>query len=1126
MGPPRKRVREDSSDESDEEQLETIHSEDVTIAIFCTLVEETAAVQETFDEELVCSSGVTGKAKYVYSFGRIGDHNIVIAQPVDMGTVNTALCASTVSQQFTNVRFALMVGIGAGIPSNKVDIRLGDVAISVPRDDHPGVIQYDFGKYESDGRFVRKGTMDKPPPILISAIRSLEVDEFRNKTPIRKILGRLIRQQSTFARPETDDVLYDEAFPHTEQASDCGACQLASDVKVVDRSPRSTATRDQPYIHRGLILSGSGVIKNPEDRERLRRGFQDAICFEMEAAGIMNEIPCLVIRGICDYADTHKQDGWHNYAAATAAAYCKAVLLKVPVDEVAETTPMREMMSNETNIKNLIVNQSLYSVHTKIDVIKEGIGLESFRRWLSSPDPSTNFNRAREQHQDGTGEWLTEGEIYSLWKEDHNSFILLTGIPGCGKTVLSSSVVADLKQDPHISQSLVYFYFDFNDIEKQSFDKALRSLITQLYEKRQDLRERANAHYRTCHEGGHQPSVNSLRKLLGDMIHEAGEVWIVLDALDECSVRNGLLAWIQELRQDISLDVHLMVTGRREQDINTAIEKVSCGNEIINMQSDMVNRDINEYIITQTKKMEKWQTLPEVQQEIEGALLAKAEGMFRWVACQFDVLNKCLDRPSVLRQLNNLPRTLNETYTRILQGIDKEYLHYARRLLQFLLYSERPLELEEAIDALAVDTSASCGSRFNPINRLPFPEDILQCCSNLVILLSEEKRDGSGITTHIRFAHFSVQEYLLSNQLDSPQPPIAGCFDEITARTDIANVCLSYLEDVCYAFIDRFPMRNGLLDAGSCSSQVVGQYYLAQYAARYWAKHAKVVELLKNTTLPSVENFLSSQEAVTFTYILGQQPRPYVDIGKMDFLSINALFYVSCAGLAHSAALLLEQGADIDAHSGGDLGTALMGTARVGEESIAKLLLERGASIDARTASGSNTALEIASSAGHDSIVELLLKHDAQIGRALHVASRTGNQQTIRLLVDHGADVNMLHNQEGIAPLFSAMQVMNMQGMEVLLQLGADVNTTNELGQTPLMIASRMGAVKAAQLLLENNADPYLLDQEGKSAFNYAESGSKTQTLLRPAVMPSFAALMLYLEPRVGKGNPKPETTP
>ena len=324
----------DTETESDE--LDVIPADDITVAIFCALPYESAAVRYTLDKELECRPRAIGPKKYVYSFGLIGEHKVVIARPSQMGTVKAAQCAATVSQQFPNVRFALLLGIGAGIPcfpegdsaslatgGSMRDIRLGDVAVSIPRDGHPGVVEYDYGKYEADGMFVLKGSLDKPHPILISADGVLQEDEIMNKNRLRRILGK-ITEHSRYARPEGGDILFDETLRHVK-GDDCTECLKRNPKQVIARDRRPT----EPMVHRGLILSGSGVIKNPEDRLRLRRGHTDAICFEMEAAGIVDEIPCLVVRGICDYADTHKQDGWHYYAAAVAAAYGKAILLKI-----------------------------------------------------------------------------------------------------------------------------------------------------------------------------------------------------------------------------------------------------------------------------------------------------------------------------------------------------------------------------------------------------------------------------------------------------------------------------------------------------------------------------------------------------------------------------------------------------------------------------------------------------------------------------------------------------------------------------------------------------------------------------------------------------------------------------
>jgi nucleoside phosphorylase len=344
--------RNDTDEESDVKEFNKIPPEDITVAIFCALSYESVAVKYSLDEEFECRPKTIGPRKYVYSFGRIGDHKVVIARPHQMGPVNAAQCAATVSQQFPKVRFAVMVGIGAGIPSlPKCDIRLGDIAVSIPRDNHPGVIQYDFGKYEQDETFVLKGSLDKPPSILISADGSLEEDEMMNRSPLRRIL-RDITNRRGYARPKSGDDLFDQTFHHVNKGDDCSGCNASSEKKVVPRAERDKRP-GQPVVHRGLILSGGGVVKNPKDRDRLPHGHDDAICFEMEAAGIMDEIPCLVVRGICDYADTHKQDGWHHYAAAVAAAYGKAVLLKVYGQDVEESRSMKETMDKRECEKHI-----------------------------------------------------------------------------------------------------------------------------------------------------------------------------------------------------------------------------------------------------------------------------------------------------------------------------------------------------------------------------------------------------------------------------------------------------------------------------------------------------------------------------------------------------------------------------------------------------------------------------------------------------------------------------------------------------------------------------------------------------------------------------------------------------
>lgn len=303
-------------------QLEEISPETITVAIFCALPHEAVAVKCSLDEEFSCHPKKIDPKNYMYSFGRIGSMRIVIARLHSVGTVSAAHGATAVSHQFPNVMFALLVGTGTGIPDPpKYDIRLGDIVVSVPQDNHPGVVQYDFGKYEDDG-FVLKGSLNKPPPILLSADGQLVEEEIMDRSPLETILQHITNKLS-IGRPEIEDILFDQSFAHIIQEKDCRKCGEMDGGKVAREA------RYYPIVHRGLVLSGSGIIRNSFDRERLRRGFKAALCFETEAAGIMDEIPCLVIRGISDYADAHIQEGWQQYAAAVAAAYCKTILRKV-----------------------------------------------------------------------------------------------------------------------------------------------------------------------------------------------------------------------------------------------------------------------------------------------------------------------------------------------------------------------------------------------------------------------------------------------------------------------------------------------------------------------------------------------------------------------------------------------------------------------------------------------------------------------------------------------------------------------------------------------------------------------------------------------------------------------------
>lgn len=204
---------------------------------------------------------------------------------------------------------------------------------------------------------------------------------------------------------------------------------------------------------------------------------------------------------------------------------------------------------------------------------------------------------------------------------------------GCGKTILSSTIIEHLESLPN--KTLLYFYFDFTDAKKQTLRGVVCSLISQLYHTCKNAQESLDTLLLSFKDGNTKPSCESLCKVLSQMLERTEEVWIVLDALDECYERKGhrtkgLLSWIQDLANSEQLDVHILVTSRPEQDIQLGLSSLVTEKDRIHIQNDLVSEDILAYIRVKVREgegLERWQGYPEVQDEIEEGLAQKAKGM-------------------------------------------------------------------------------------------------------------------------------------------------------------------------------------------------------------------------------------------------------------------------------------------------------------------------------------------------------------------------------------------------------------------------------------------------------------------------------------------------------------------
>lgn len=292
-----------------------------------------------------------------YVCGRMGKHKVVIASlPKSVsGLVSAAGIATSLLSTFPNVRIMLMVGLGGGAPSPGHDIRLGDVVVGTPGDGDGGLLQFDFGKFIQTEK-LHHTRSSQPPMILKSAINRLkehfEVEGHDIQKTITMILGSSQRLRKQFGHPDPEtDRLYRSDIAH----QGVGPCAFNCGTDSSALIPRSGRTnQDCPNVHYGLIASSNQLLKDAKTRDHFVASHNDVLCFDMEAAGLLDNLPCLVIRGICDYADSHKNKEWQAYAAMTSAVFAKNLLQFIPSSELdAEPRIKDAVVDPQTSLGNI-----------------------------------------------------------------------------------------------------------------------------------------------------------------------------------------------------------------------------------------------------------------------------------------------------------------------------------------------------------------------------------------------------------------------------------------------------------------------------------------------------------------------------------------------------------------------------------------------------------------------------------------------------------------------------------------------------------------------------------------------------------------------------------------------------
>ncbi|KAH7093296.1 nucleoside phosphorylase domain-containing protein [Paraphoma chrysanthemicola] len=359
--------------------MRQLQCKDYTVGWVCALFVELQAAKAMLDEEDMTPREINGTN--VYACGRVCEHNVVIAclPEGQTGTDSAAGVAAQMMLVFKSIQFGLMVGVGGGVPSEIADIRLGDVVVSRPLGVYGGVVQYDSGKATPSG-FGRIGLLNSPPQILLNAVPHLRADSMIQCGRL-KYLSRFARRPDVDHDAAGQDILFNAKYNH-EGGNDRKGGAICDNCNPSEKVPRDEQ-RQEVMVHYGTIASGNQVMRDATQRDMVSKELGGVLCFEMEAAGLMNHFPCLVIRGICDYADSHKNKKWQPYAASTAAAYAKEVLSRIQPVTAEETTreasgtqitPNRNIRSRITQFYGSIDRRSDFSGSIQANSVHLTIG--------------------------------------------------------------------------------------------------------------------------------------------------------------------------------------------------------------------------------------------------------------------------------------------------------------------------------------------------------------------------------------------------------------------------------------------------------------------------------------------------------------------------------------------------------------------------------------------------------------------------------------------------------------------------------------------------------------------------------------------------------------------------------
>ncbi|KAL8310354.1 hypothetical protein RB597_010275 [Gaeumannomyces tritici] len=1035
------------------------------LAIICALRIESDAVRLLFDEIYEKKYGRETGDSNTYTRGRIGNHAVVLLLLPGMGMEASAAGARSLQSSYTNVKLALIVGVCGGLPQIRGrNAFLGDVIVS------KSIVNHDFGRQYPD-KFVVRSTEDTLGQTN-NDIRGLlellegkdELDRLQKKAKANLVILQAAataadKEWGTSYSPPTDttDRMFPAKYNHIHRDEDCADCDedpprfceqasrlSCDDVGCKTRlcTPRENRQQERPVervpqIFMGKVACGNAVMKSGKYRDAVAKE-HDVIAFEMEGAGAWKEVPCIVVKGICDYADSHKNKEWQGFAAATAASVAAAILdrYEVPGGAMERVSKRRRLNSDgrnstKTNSHNATTNShnaTTDSYNTNSHNIQNRDGVVAVVRDVGGslnigqqnhiyaicthkpPQPlldclkSLAFLEMKNRSHDidravtGTCEWLLGHEKYRSWAACDRGLLWIKGKPGSGKSTLLKYILNNRRPVP--GDLVLSFFFHGRGHELQRTPLGLyRSLLHQALSQIPDaLPDLVNTFQKNRKESGElgekwQWHPNELQRFFESSLPKVLEtrpVWLFVDALDECGEQNavGLVEWFQSLLQSspsLGLQFRICFTCRHYPILTLEDGAFEICLEHQNRE------DISTYVRNQLSTFSK-RTSP----TIPALITAHAQGVFMWARL---VVKQALDLERdgeplgvIEAAIRSIPKDLDALYRTLLQSMKLDSL----KLIQWICFSTRPLTTGELQWAMAVDPNGTHKS----LDECRRSDDFItnDKIDRRIKVLSHGLAEimPSSNAKVVQFIHQSVKDFFVEtglSVLDSSSTSAIGM-----AHHRLSKICIRYL---------------AMEEIGQSTSYKLRDFPFLRYATTSWVTHAKQSDSRSVRQEDLLECFAWPSNALVDLWVRVYRTLEYSRDRPVKGTTL--VHVTSKYGMVGALSVLLQRADQIGTDTGIDSKdedgrTPLWWATENGHEAVVKQLLGTG-NIDINSKDNNGqTPLSWAAWKGHEAVVKQLLgtnkvdvdSKDNNGQMPLSWAARNGHEAVVKLLSKDG----------------------------------------------------------------------------------------------------------------------------